>query len=296
MQRVSLVLLMLLLFAGMASAQLLVKIEQADDLVDEDRPQEAISVLEDALSDANTGAERAEVYWRLARATLNYGDQRKDAGASDGELLPMFEQGEQYGIQAVQADPRNHLSYYWQSANVGKWGQTKGVLNSLFRAGDMRDLLSRAIEIEPEHADSYYVLGQLYAQVPGFISFGNDDYAVSLARRSVDLFEAQYATGEEEDFEYDFYIQLAGHMIERNWDSRKRSGEQSKKARSYRTADNELERGFFYEGTIEIPDMRDREEAEDLLRRMIDLLQDLPVRTDGQERNLTKARELLATL
>lgn len=296
MRRVSLVLLMLVLLAGAVVAQLSEKIEQADALNDDDRPREAIEVLEDALSDARGGAERAEVYWRLARSTLNYGDQRKDAGASEAELLPIFEQGEQYGIQAVEADPNNHLCYYWQSANVGKWGQTKGVLNSLFRAGDMRDLLTSAIEIEPEHADSYYVLGQLYAQVPGFVSFGNDDYAVSLARRSIDLFEEQYASGEEEDYEYDFFIQLASHLIERNWNSRKRSGEQSKKERNYGNARTELERGFYYEGMIDIPNQDDREEAESLLRRMIDLLEDLSDRTDGQNRNLEKARELLDSI
>lgn len=296
MRRVFLAVLMTAIVAAVGWSQFADLIEQADVLNDDDMPLEALDMLEEALDAAQNNSQRAEVFWRMARSTLNFGDQRDDAGAPESELLEIFERGEQYGIQAVEADPRNHLSYYWQSANVGKWGQAKGVLNALFRAGDMRDLLRQAIELEPEHSDSYYVLGQLYAEVPGFVSFGNDDYAVSLARRSIALFEEQYASGEEDDYEYDFYIQLASHLMQRGWNERKRDGEHDKKERNYRNAEDELQRGFYYEGTVDIPNMEDREEAGELLRRMIRLMEALADRTDGQQRNLEDARELLAEL
>ena len=119
----------------------------------------------------------------------------------------------------------NHLGYYWQSANIGKWGQAKGILNALFKATPMRDLLQQAINQEPDHAGSYYVLGQLYAEVPGIISFGNDDYAVGLARKSIDLHEAELAAGEAEEVEHDYYIQLASHLMQRGWNERKRDRE-----------------------------------------------------------------------
>jgi tetratricopeptide (TPR) repeat protein len=271
-------------------------IEEADTLYDDDQAAAALPLLEEALGTARNNRERAEVYWRLSRVTLELGEQAEDRNAPEGEVLDIYHQGEQYGIQAVEADPNNHLGYYWQSANVGKWGQRKGILNSLFKAAPMRDLLHQAIEVEPNHADSYYVLGQLYAEVPGFISFGNDDYAVSLARLSIDLHEAEMETGVADEIEYDYYIQLASHLIQRNWDEGKREREQDKKRDRYEDADDVLERGWYYEGIIEIPDQSDREEAEELLNSMIALLRAKPDRTSGNERQLERALGLLEEL
>jgi tetratricopeptide (TPR) repeat protein len=271
-------------------------IERADTLYEDDRSADAVAVLEEVLSTARTGAERAEVYWRLSRATLSVGEDLEDDGADNETLLAVYEDGEEYGVQAVEADPSNHLGYYWQSANIGKWGQTKGILDSLFRAGPMRDLLKQAIQREPDHAGSYYVLGQLYAQVPGFISFGNVNYAVSLARKSVDLHEAELTTGEEDDVQHDYYIQLASHLKQRNWNAGRRAREQQNKERAHARTDDVLERGWHYEGTVDIPDMSDRDEAERILRDVIRRLEAITERTEGQEGELEEARELLQGL
>jgi hypothetical protein len=271
-------------------------IEEADALYEDDQPRAALDVLEAALGTASNGAERAEVLWRMARATLDVGEQEEDKGGAPDPILAIYEQGEQYGVQAVEADPTNHLAYYWQSANIGKWGQLKGILNSLFKAGPMKDLLSESVSRAPEHADSYYVLGQMYEQVPGLISFGNKDYAVSLGRLSIDLHEAEVAAGIEDEMNHDFYVQQAAHLIARDWDRNKRNREQSKKQRNYNGADSELERGFYYEGTVDIPDQSDKEEATMILERMIRLLNAIDDRSDSQNRQLAEANELLTGL
>ncbi|MCK4514068.1 MAG: hypothetical protein KAU31_02360 [Spirochaetaceae bacterium] len=271
-------------------------IEEADALYEDDEPQAAFDILEDALSTAGNGAERAEVLWRMARATLDVAELEEDKGGPAEPILAMYVSGEQYGIQAVDADPSNHLGYYWQSANIGKWGQLKGILNSLFKAGPMRDLLNQAIEREPDHADSYYVLGQMYEQVPGFISFGNKDFAVSLGRKSIELHEAELAAGIEDEMNHDYYVQMASHLIARNWDENKRNNEQSKKRRNYNNTDEVLRQGWYYEGMVDMSAQSDREEAEDLLRRMITSLESIAGRSDGQNRQLEEARELMAGL
>lgn len=269
-------------------------VERADALYDDDDIEGAVELLEAALPTATSGAERAEIYWRLARATLSVGDDLVAAGA-DEEALTVYERGEQYGIQAVESDPSNHLGYYWQSANIGKWGQTRGILNALFKATPMRDLLSEAITREPDHAGSYYVLGQLYAEVPGVVSFGNDDYAVSLARKSIDLHEAELAVGETDEVEHDFYIQLASHLMQRDWNERRRTRGQADKRAAFNGTSDRLEQGWNYEGMVEIPAGTDREEAEALLRDMIRRLNSIGAgRSDGQDRQLERARELLA--
>lgn len=272
-------------------------IERADALYEDDQPQAAFDILEGALGTARNDRERAEVLWRMSRAKLDIAEQLEDRGEGDDIVLRTYEEGEQFGIQAVQADPNNHLGYYWQSSNIGKWGQRKGILNSLFKAGPMRDLLKQAISVEPKHADSYYVLGQLYEKVPGWpVSFGNGNYSVSLGRLSIDLHDEELASGERDELNHDFYVQLASHLIQRNWDRGKRASEQTKKRRDYDRTNDVLERGWHYEGMVQIPNQSDREEAEDILRRMVRSLEQIADRSDGQNRQLTEARELLEQL
>ncbi len=287
--------LIILFIAGTAAAQSADDLERVDEILEEERPEAAIEMLEGMLS-GSTGEGRGEVLWRLASATLMLGDQRDDAGAGEDELLAIYEDGEAHGEAAIEADADNALGYYWTSANIGRWGQTKGVLNSLFRAPDMRDLLTEAVTRDPEFADSYYVLGQLYAQVPGVISFGNGEYAVSLGRKSVDLMEAELRSGERDEVNEAFYIQLASHLIDRDWNSRRRTRSIRSIRDSYRSASTPIERGFYYEGAIPLPDTSDVDEAQEILTDTIGRLQAIGSPAPSDTRRLEEARELLDSL
>lgn len=271
-------------FARAQDAEVL---ERADQLIEEERPREVLDLLRGEPG-------HAEVYWRRAAATLIHGDQRGDAGAPDSELLEIFEQGEHYADQAIAADPSNPAGYYWKSANIGRWGQTRGVLNSLFRAPDMRDLLEQAIAMDPEHADSYFVLGQLYTKVPGLISFGDNAKGVSLGRRAVDLMEAEVRTGERPKSSEAFYVELANSLIERGWNARRRTRQIRGIADSYRSAATPLERGYYYEGSLSLSGGSDQDEAREILRAAIRRLERARDRTPSETRRLEEARELLA--
>ena len=295
MKSLGLILGLLVLAAALLPADVSAALEKADALHEEGAYEQSRSVLESALAQAGGGAERAEALWRLARAWLNIGEDAEERGADADGLLAYYEKGEAYAVQATEADPRNHLGYYWQSANVGKWGQTKGIMNALAKAKPMRDLLQKALSLNPDHADSYYVLGQLYEQVPGFpISFGDKSYAVSLGRKSVDLREAQVRSGKEKKLVYDYYTELAKHLWERNWNVSKRSKEQKKMAASYGGSSDPMEKNFYYEGTLTIGNVSDREEALDILTSTVRQLEALGRRTEEQKDDLKEAKELLA--
>lgn len=296
MNRSTLVVILVTLAVGNAAADITLDLERADELQDVEQYRDQMTLLESILPDASGNAEKAEVYWRMSRATLGLGDLANDADQPDDTVIPIYEEGESYADKAISADPSNHNGYFYKSANIGKAGQVRGVLNSLMSAGPMRDLLKQTITKEPDYAAAYFVLGQLYAQVPGVISFGDDNYAVSFARKSIDLHEAELAAGDADGIEHDYYIQLASHLIERGWNERKRNREQSDKRRAYQNTSDPLERHFHYEGMVDIPAMGDEEEAEDLLDRMIDLLQGIRSRSASEQRNLEKALELRESL
>lgn len=282
------------LVGAVAFAQVESLLERADQAYENEQFRQAERLLEQALERASSGSDRAEVYWRLSRVRLSQGDRLNDRDAPDEEILARYEEGERYGQQAIDADSSNHLGYYWKASNIGKWGQTRGVLNSLFRAGEMRDLLVEAVNREPEHPDSYYVLGQLYAKVPGLISFGNTEFAVSLARKSIALHEEEMASGEEEEREHDYYIQLASHLMDRGWSERRRNREHDRLRREHREADGIMERSFRFEGTVDIPNLSDWEEARRLLTDTISRMERIDDPSASDERQLERAREHLA--
>ena len=268
---------------------------KADLLHEQDAHEEARTFLEAGLARAADNQEKAEIYWRLARAWLNLGDQAEDKGAKGDALLAYFAKGEELAQKGIDADPNNHFAYFWKSATGGRWGQVKGILNSLFKAKPMRVLLQKALTLKPDHADSYYVLGQLYEQVPGApLSFGDKDWAVSLGRKAVDLRSAQVQAGEEKDIYYDYHTELAKHLWERNWNVAKRQKEQAGKASKYAAKSDPMEKNWYYEGTLTLKNLSDREEARELLAWAIAQLQALPQRSQGEEDDLKEALEVQA--
>jgi tetratricopeptide (TPR) repeat protein len=267
---------------------------RADKLNEEENYKEEKNVLLDSLETVRGDSDSAELYWRLARATLNIGDETEKSGAGPDMLLEIFEEGESYASRSIELDPGNHLGYFWKSANIGRWGQIKGVLNALRKADKMKDLLETAVTLKPDHAVSFYVLGQLYDQVPGFpISFGNADYSVSLGRKAIELHEEQYRNGTEKKFDYDYYNELAKHLYKRNWTLIKRKREHGKKNDKHKAETGILGKSIYYEGTIKIKNITDREEARDLLEWVITELEGASDRTKEQNDNLKEAKETI---
>ena len=272
-------------------------IASADRLKKDEAYVREEALLKQVLPAARSDADKAEVLWRLARVTLNLAGDAEKREEPKNSILAMYETGETYADQAIAADPGNFNAYYWKASNMGKWGSLKGILDSLFKAKPMREFLEKTINIKADHPDSYYVLGQLYEKVPGFpVSFGNSDYAVSLGRLSVDLHEKELKSGADDEISYDFYSQLASHLIVRDWDASKRLKEQVKKEKKYRSTRDPLDKGFTYEGSIPIKNISDKDEAKEILTWVISEIGNLGSRSASQEKDLKTAKEMLASL
>ena len=293
MKRLCVLAVILVISTQGAFAQVSSLLEESDELYDAERYDRTVQVLERALSSASSDSQRAEVYWRLSRVQLGIGDELRDEEGDDDAAMEVYDRGMDYGDQAIDADASNNLGYYWKASNLGRWGETRGILSSLRQAGPMRDLLEQSIQRDPDHAESYYVLGLLYARVPGgLISFGNTDYAVSLGRKAVDLHLADVRAGEEELY-YPIRFELASHLIDRDWNRRKRGREQASKRREHERADGILEQSFYYEGTVDTPPVDDEEEARRILEDVIDELAEQAEPGSRKGRQLDRARELL---
>jgi hypothetical protein len=267
---------------------------EADALHDKGAYAESVKLAMDSVSSASGGRELAELYWRASRDTVEVGDIAEKSGKSKDDILAVFTTGEGYADKAIAADPGNDLGYYWKSANIGRWGQVKGILNALSKAAPMRELLVKELSINPERADPYYVLGQLYREVPGWpASFGNVDAAVSLGRRAVDARQQQLLQGAEKQLNYDFSTELAKTLYKRNWSAAARIAEQKKKGSKLGAAVSPLEKGSLYEATVTLSDQSDREEAKHLAQWVVSELEKLPSLTAPQKKDLEAAKSLL---
>ncbi len=267
-------------------------IELADEMYESEQHLESYEYLKAAIESAFSDTERAEYYWRLARATMEIGDAEEKAGASGSALLDRYEEGESYADESISLEPGNYQAYYWKSANSGRWGETKGVLNSLFKAKSMRNLLRESLLRYPEHPASFYVLGIMYERVPGgWVSFGNDNYSVSLGRKAIDANIAEIEAGLEDEVKLAYHTELARHLWARDWSASKRRKEQADKLRRYNESDDVLERHFYYEGTIDIKNMSDRDEAREIIQWVIESFEAIPELDQTQIDYFAEARE-----
>ena len=273
---------------GGVSAETL--LEKVDRMHDEDQHIENAVLIQDAIASTQAADQKAELYCRLARATMEIGDQLEQDGADEGELLETFKEAEGYSDKSIELNPDSYWGYYWKSANIGRWGETKGILNSLFKARSMRGILEHALEIYPEHPSSFYVLGIMHRKVPGRpISFGSSNKAVSLGRKALDAQRVEIESGLEDEIKFVFYIELARSLEDRGWNASKRRKQQQKMAESYRKERNVQDKNFFYEGIVDIPDISDEEEAIEMMRWAISELEKKPMLKNSERVDLAEA-------
>ncbi|MGO2393180.1 MAG: TRAP transporter TatT component family protein [Halomonas sp.] len=78
----------------------------------------------------------------------------------------------------------------WQGIILASYARERGGLGALGTAGDARDVLERAIEIDPQgsNGSAYVTLGALYDRAPGRpIGFGNSDTAERMFQRALEI-------------------------------------------------------------------------------------------------------------
>jgi tetratricopeptide (TPR) repeat protein len=102
----------------------------------------------------------------LARVYFNIGDVR---AKTTEDKLAAYDRGRAVAKRAVELAPRNPDAHYLYGANTGRWGQTKGVLRSLFLLPTVNQELKAIFELDPRHAPGHALAGNLYLELPGIV-------------------------------------------------------------------------------------------------------------------------------
>jgi tetratricopeptide (TPR) repeat protein len=105
----------------------------------------------------------------LAHAAFLWGDVR---ARTPEEKMQAYERGRRAAERAAELAPRNARAHLWLAVNAGRWGQTKGVLRSLFLLPTVKEHMETAIALDPGLIPAYVLAGSVYYEVPGL--FGGD--------------------------------------------------------------------------------------------------------------------------
>ena len=141
--------------------------------------QQAIDLLERHLEGT---PEDGEALWLVAKAYLYLGDRLEQ------DVLETLKKGQEYAEAAVEYLPGSPHPYFWHASLIGRVGQTKGILSSLFMVRPMKDSLDKVLELDDSYADAHWVLSQLYHQAPGFpLSIGNKKSSLQHAEKAMEL-------------------------------------------------------------------------------------------------------------
>lgn len=160
------VLFAILATIGLAEADpaLLARVETTATRYHED--PKAIDTLRDELTRAAERDPRADVLIALARVSFIWGDVR---ARSPEEKLDAYDRGRAAAKRAVDLEPKNALAHLWYATNTGRWGQTKGVVRSLFLLSDVQREIETVIALDPKLTAVYALAGNVYYEVPGML-------------------------------------------------------------------------------------------------------------------------------
>jgi len=139
----------------------------------------SVSVLEGRL--AQDPAD-AQALWRLGRSLLRLGEEARGTE----ERLALFERAEGSIERSLRIDERSAEAHYWCGLAMGRAGQERGMLRSLFLVGPIRRHMRRALELDPRMGRAHQVLGEMAKEIPGFAG-GSKRRAVAELEEAVRL-------------------------------------------------------------------------------------------------------------
>ncbi len=144
----------------------------------------ARAILEEIVAgDAKNG----RAFQELSKVYFLLGDRAVEKDAK----LDLFYKGRDFGRNAIDLDDKSAEAHFWYMVNIGRVGQTKGVLNSLVLVPDVRNEIETVLKIDPEHTGALDAQAMLYYELPGLLG-GNVNKSIASLDKGIAL-DSNYA-------------------------------------------------------------------------------------------------------
>jgi len=137
------------------------------------------SILEGIVENEPTNVR---ALYELSKVCYLLGDEAEEKG----DKLDFFYEGRDYGKKAIEIDEESPDAHFWYMVNVGRVGQTKGVLNSLVLVPTVRGEIETVLEIDPKHTGALDAQAMLYYELPGLLG-GNLNKSIEALNKGIAL-------------------------------------------------------------------------------------------------------------
>jgi len=125
----------------------------------------ALDRARDLLDAALAKDRQVETMVMLSYVQFLLGDIR--ATTAD-EKLAAYDRGRELGQRAVELAPKSHDAHIWYAINTARWGETKGILRSLFLLPTVKEEIRILLELNPRSVRAHVLAGNVFLEVPGF--------------------------------------------------------------------------------------------------------------------------------
>ncbi|MEO0096029.1 MAG: tetratricopeptide repeat protein [candidate division WOR-3 bacterium] len=100
------------------------------------------------------------------------------------DKLKFYNKGIEYGKKAINIDKNSVWAHFWYMVNLGRSGQTKGVLNSLGLVPDIKKEIDIILKLDPKHTGAMDAGAMLYYELPGLMG-GNLNKSLEYLNRAL---------------------------------------------------------------------------------------------------------------
>jgi len=147
--------------------------------IDGSNLSKSASILEGVIE---SDPKNVRALYEMSKVCFFLGD---DAGEKNAKL-EYFYRGRDYGESAIEIEGDSPDAHFWYMVNVGRVGQTKGVLNSLVLVPTVREEINKVIELDPEHTGALDAQAMLYYELPGLLG-GNLNKSIESLDKAIAL-------------------------------------------------------------------------------------------------------------
>jgi tetratricopeptide (TPR) repeat protein len=125
----------------------------------------ALDRARDLLDAALAKDRKVETMAMLSYVQFLIGDVRATTAEAK---LAAYDRGREIGQRAAELAPKSVDAHLWYAINTARWGETKGVLRSLFLLPTIRRELDTLLELDPRSVRAHILAGNVLLEVPGF--------------------------------------------------------------------------------------------------------------------------------
>jgi tetratricopeptide (TPR) repeat protein len=126
--------------------------------------------------------ENLQALCELAKVCYLLGDEAE----TKDEKLDLYNHGMDYAKKAKKIDDDSAEAHFWYLVNLGRIGQTKGILHSLGSVPEFNREVDKVLKIDPDHTGALDAQAMLYYELPGILG-GNLDKSIESLNRAIAL-------------------------------------------------------------------------------------------------------------